>query len=318
MEAHGYDKALYRRHIPKGVLNQGRPWRGARWAHSPFGPSWTCADIDQAFAVMALCPQHGFQVFVHSVEIAERMRGYVDSLLRGERNVTGAVRSITGYSLLEAQDEVFVAFGVAPREAVRATFNWRGARPLPNVTLGAKVRDQAEADAVIPILLETPAARRAVELTLRGEVDLAAIDGGGRCPICCEAIELDALNANGACRCGQAEQITPGLDMVSVGGETGPNAAPCDVGWIRSVVEQCESAGVPVLVRELGSNSGWTEPAPPVVTYRDGPRVAPTPPGLEWRPGFHRLPFRDPNGADPSEWPADLREARRRWEASCG
>jgi len=74
-------------------------------------------------------------------------------------------------------------------------------------------------------------------------------------------------------------------DWVVVGGESGPNARPCNVEWIRSVVEQCQDTGVPVFVKQLGSQP--TEP--------DGA-------------GFVRhVMLRDKKGGDPSEWPKDLR-----------
>lgn len=77
-----------------------------------------------------------------------------------------------------------------------------------------------------------------------------------------------------------------------VGGESGPGARPCDLAWIRSTVEQCRAASVPVFVKQLGAR----------------PTVALT----------HRLPgclddadaldaIRSTKGGDPSEWPADLR-----------
>lgn len=52
------------------------------------------------------------------------------------------------------------------------------------------------------------------------------------------------------------------LDWVIVGGQRGPNAMPCNVEWIRSVVEQCHQAGVPCFVQQLGSGadpSRWPE-----------------------------------------------------------
>lgn len=43
---------------------------------------------------------------------------------------------------------------------------------------------------------------------------------------------------------------TQGIDWVIVGGESGPNARPCNVEWIRSIVEQCKAAGVSVFVKQ--------------------------------------------------------------------
>ena len=74
------------------------------------------------------------------------------------------------------------------------------------------------------------------------------------------------------------------LDWVVVGGESGPGARPCRVEWVRSIVEQCEAAGVPCFVKQLG--------AIPV----GGKSMTPQ----EWR-------LREPKGGDMAEWPEDLR-----------
>ena len=76
----------------------------------------------------------------------------------------------------------------------------------------------------------------------------------------------------------------PRIDWLIVGGESGPHARPCDLAWIRSAVAQCRAAGVPVFVKQLGGADG-----PDSVTVVSGMR------------------YRDRAGADPSEWPEDLR-----------
>lgn len=43
------------------------------------------------------------------------------------------------------------------------------------------------------------------------------------------------------------------LNWVAVGGESGANARPCQLDWIRRVRDDCRAAGVPVFVKELGS-----------------------------------------------------------------
>lgn len=40
---------------------------------------------------------------------------------------------------------------------------------------------------------------------------------------------------------------------VIVGGESGGGARPCRIEWVRSIVEQCKAAGVPVFVKQLGA-----------------------------------------------------------------
>ena len=134
---------------------------------------------------------------------------------------------------------------------------WRW--PLPNVWLGVSVENQTTADERIPILLQTPAAVRflSVEPLLEG-IALGTKSGNARCPIAPAA-----------------------LDWVIVGGESGPNARPCNVEWIRDIVRQCKGANVPCFVKQLGSNTNWSEN------------------------GWSRL--NDRKGGDPAEWPEDLR-----------
>lgn len=70
------------------------------------------------------------------------------------------------------------------------------------------------------------------------------------------------------------------LDLVIAGGESGRNARPCDVAWIRSILKQCAAAGLPCYVKQLGAKP-WVN---------DGPMF-----------------LGDPKGGDPTEWPEDLR-----------
>lgn len=42
------------------------------------------------------------------------------------------------------------------------------------------------------------------------------------------------------------------LDWVVVGGESGPHARPMNLGWARSLRDQCAAAGVPFLFKQWG------------------------------------------------------------------
>lgn len=77
-----------------------------------------------------------------------------------------------------------------------------------------------------------------------------------------------------------------GIDWVIVGGESGPKARPCNIEWIRSLKSQAQDAGVAVFIKQMGS---WLVKQ----SERDNP----------WR----LAPFKSRSGADPSEWPEDLR-----------
>jgi protein gp37 len=79
-------------------------------------------------------------------------------------------------------------------------------------------------------------------------------------------------------------------DWVIVGGESGPRARPFHVEWARSIVEQCKDAGVACFVKQLGART----------FDRATTGIAGLHPPLE-------LELRDRAGADPAEWPKDLR-----------
>lgn len=107
--------------------------------------------IDRVFAVMALAPQHQFQVLTKR---SKRMREYYVS------------RDIKEFRW-RADQEIAIPLGLN----VRAPDVW----PLPNVWLGVSVEDQARAAARIPDLLATPAAVRWISAEpLLGPVDLRA------------------------------------------------------------------------------------------------------------------------------------------------
>jgi len=182
--------------------------------------------LDKAFAVMALTPQHTYQILTKR---PERMKEYLreDNLIR--------------WGLIEgnAQRIHFERTGEDPSE-------WLAVHgPLPNVWLGVSVEDQKTADERIPLLLQTPAAIRWISAEpLLGPIDLSLhqVDGVSVDATCDECGERHA----GACE--------DGLDWVVVGGESGPGARPCDIANIRSIIAQCKTADIPVFVKQLGAS----------------------------------------------------------------
>ncbi|MGH7018951.1 MAG: DUF5131 family protein, partial [Brevundimonas sp.] len=118
--------------------------------------------LDQVFAVMALCPQHVFQVLTKR---PERMRDYVQAFCKAERHVFGAARDLRPGCDLDS---------ILPEVEHGEPFRMA---PLPNVWLGVSVEDQTRAEQRIPALLETPAAVRWISAEpLLSPVDLTAID----------------------------------------------------------------------------------------------------------------------------------------------
>lgn len=135
---------------------------------------------------------------------------------------------------------------------------WQGEQPyLRNVWLGVSVETRAYLPR-LPCLRKTHAALRFVSFE----------------PL------LEDL--------GDLSPWLPGLDWAIVGGESGPNARPCHLAWLRSVVRQCQAADIPCFVKQLGSQ--------PYHGREDG---------FPYRRGDY-VTLKDRKGADPAEWPAGL------------
>lgn len=123
--------------------------------------------------------------------------------------------------------------------------------PWPNVWLGITICNQEEADRDIPKLLAVPAAKRFLSMEpLLGPVDLTSIDVmGGDGVIFPLKGTTDCVDDEGA----PADDI-PALDWVIVGGESGPGARPMHPDWARSLRQQCDAAGVPFFMKQMGGS----------------------------------------------------------------
>lgn len=103
-----------------------------------------------------------------------------------------------------------------------------------------------------------------------------------------ESIDLHAREL--LCR-DYPDGITVGkyLDLVILGGESGPLAKPFDVEWARSLVQQCRETKTAAFVKQLGAKPYRVEPC------KD----------FDFKPVDLKL--KDHHGGDWSEWPEDLR-----------
>ena len=194
--------------------------------------------IDRVFAVMALCPQHTFQILTKR---PERMAEYLGMPAR---------EALIGQVVYRMS-----------RPAKEVILEWSGL-PLPNVWLGVSVEDQATADERIPHLLSTPAAVRFVSYEpALGPVDFTEWLHDSDC-------EGSASTAKRLpeweCTCCDPPEIR--LDWVICGGESGPGARPMHPDWPRSVRDQCLAAGVPFFFKQWGAYG--PEQSKPVV-YTD-------------------------------------------------
>ncbi len=223
--------------------------------------------IDRVFAVMALCDGTRSSGRHHTFQILTK---------RPER-MRRYLSDADAPFRVNAQIVRIVMGGYTP---IRNGCDWTPQPwPLPNVWLGVSCEDQQRADERIPLLLQTPAAVRFVSAEpllgpIRFDSPLLEADSEGN------------------------------IDWVIVGGESGPGARPCDVAWIRSIVDECAECSVPVFVKQLGSvpvmdGEQWAHLHPtPLLSARNSKH------GID---GLVPLALGSSKGGDPSEWAAYLR-----------
>jgi protein gp37 len=132
-------------------------------------------------------------------------------------------------------------------------------RYWPNVWIGASVEDRKHGLPRVDVIREIPAAVRFLSIEPLLE-DLGSI-------------------------------VMTGIHWVIVGGESGPKARPFDIGWARSLRDQCAAAGVPFFLKQLGR-----------VPYDSVHRISIS------GPDSHALELGldDKKGGDWDEWPEDL------------
>lgn len=223
-------------------LTQPLRWRRARHIfvvahgdlfHERVPDEW----IDRVFAVMAMAPQHTFQVLTKR---AARMRQWFDLNDDGDDRLVRVAQAAG--QLMEDGDT-----------ALDVTM--RGPWPLPNVWLGVSCERQIEADVRVPDLLATPAAVRWVSAEpLLGPIDFTNI----KCPY------EDCADRHVYCR---VDGTFDGLDSpfgswrhinwIVVGGESGQRARPMHPDWARSIRDQCAAAGVPYFFKQWGAWSPY-------------------------------------------------------------
>jgi len=117
-----------------------------------------------------------------------------------------------------------------------------------NIWLGVSVENQEEADRRIPLLLQTPAAKRFVSV----EPMLGPVLLDRWLPIASRGNRWEKVKVAAA----YGQPKPPMLDWVICGGETGPRARPMHPNWVRELRNQCQAAGVPFFFKSWGE---WKE-----------------------------------------------------------
>lgn len=138
---------------------------------------------------------------------------------------------------------------------------WSVLHSMKNVWIGTTVENQEQADKRIPTLLQVPAAVRFLSVEpMLGPVGIIRYLRGG------------------------------GIHWVICGGESGAKARPFELKWARDLRDQCQAAGVPFFMKQVGSQPRGLESTPYRPARYSGNKV-----------------LNDPHGGDPAEWPEDLR-----------
>lgn len=213
--------------------------------------------IAKVFAIMALTPQHEYQILTKR---HARMRSVLTDICTcGNGHAPGThFRSRMAWAVSKANPDRIPG---VPDDAEQRVNDapW----PLPGVWMGVSVENQHWANIRIPALLDTPAAVRWISAEpLLGPVDLYGDLRNDVYRCTCGSWERDG-NVHTLCPdCGQAWRYKPGdarINWVVAGGESGPKARPMHPDWPRSLRNQCALAGVPYLFKQWGT---WGVDAP--------------------------------------------------------
>lgn len=185
-----------------------------------FHPEVPFEFVDKVMVVIALNPHITFQVLTKR---PKRMAEYFNQINVGDFLTGVFYNSLRLLKPVEA--EVF-------RQTTEAVLF-----PLPNLWLGTSVENQAAADERIPHLLRIPAAVRFLSCEpLLGSVD---IDDWWYEPRD-DSEGLDLVY----------DYRLEELDWVICGGESGPNARPMQLEWMRSLRDQCKADNVPFFAKQ--------------------------------------------------------------------
>lgn len=253
-------------------------------------------DIASIYAVMVAAVHvrgHTLQVLTKR---SERMREILNSEAFWDQ-----VNAEAGAHVMEHTDPLNRTRGDA-----RATLDEYGPdNPPPGIWLGVSVESSDYLDRIRD-LYHTAAAVRF--LSLEPLLEPVYLDA----PLFPDSVGWRGSLISGAPFPGDAWRK---IDHVIVGGHSGPKASPTWTPNIRSIVRQCKRAGVPVFVKQLGSNvqdrndagfdgcepDSWPDMDPFDIEHDldgtlDGYQGAPV-----------RVHLKDKKGGDMAEWPEDLR-----------
>jgi protein gp37 len=218
--------------------------------------------VDRVVATMAQASRHTFQILTKR---PERMQEYSAGLAALSRQARGVRIARSMYADSPVLRHI--------KDDTPGGCDW----PLSNVWLGVSVENQTAADERIPLLLQTPAAVRFLS---------------------CEPL-LGAVNLNGFVslnrKCLNGAGLTPSLDWVIVGGESGQrkqDVRPMHPDWARSLRDQCAATRVPFHFKQWGDYTTTFDRDVDDPDWRRCDRASALTPGGNWLnlaggQGFH-------------------------------
>ena len=169
------------------------------------------------------------------------------------------------FQLLSSEDFQFY-IGWFQSQAVREfklpepenTEQWQW--PFSNVWIGVTAENQEMADRRIPVLLQIPAAVRFVSCEpLLGPINLREVKVGSNGYGL--FFKVDTLTGwahgynekTGHIKVSRNDEFGR-IHWVICGGESGPNARPCHLDWVRSLRDQCQAAEVAFFFKSWGEH----------------------------------------------------------------
>jgi len=173
--------------------------------------------IEWVWAMMAVCPDHTFQVLTK----------------RPERMSTWLNRRDTPRKVWTAADRLLRKWLAEGVKAVKRLRPRERRWPLNNVWVGCTAEYQEVANERVPLLMECPGPVRFVSVEpMLGPVSLADIVGNG----------------------GRGLPPTPNqmVDWVICGGESGTNARAVKGEWVVDLVTECIGQNIPVFFKQWG------------------------------------------------------------------
>lgn len=182
--------------------------------------------------------RHGaeYRVFAKMQRVRDRLFDLIDEY----PNVTWMLETERPENVAVMMPESLTcqpAYGTCKRLKGHAGQHSQQPEYLPNLWLYARADSQAEADARIPHLLQCPAAARGLVMTPREDVKLCNVSGW----------------KDKAYWWGRTIMGGDGINHVIIRG----GDEPMHPDWVRSIIRQCDAAGVPVWFDGWGEWLPW-------------------------------------------------------------